>query len=127
MIDVVYCMRRKAGLSQEEFLAYWADVHAPIVMSNLLLLRLHGYERVVPAHHSFSERVERPGKMQAPFDGIAKLTWALERDMKLAFESPEALGVQRILALDEAQFVDTAASSRWISHTVRDVQGGWPN
>lgn len=127
MVEVVYCMRRKPGLSQAEFLAHWENVHVPIVMSNLHLLRLHGYERVLPLHHAFSERVERRGRMQPPYDGIAKLTWACDEDMAFSFESPEALAVQRLLAQDEAHFVDSAASSRWISQTVRYVQDGRAN
>lgn len=127
MIEVVYCMRRKPGLGREEFLAHWADVHAPIVMSNLSLLRLHGYERTVPVPHAYGPRVERAGRMLPPFDGIAKLTWASEADMRFAFESDEALAVQRRLAQDESNFVDTAASCRWVSHTVRHVQDGRPN
>lgn len=126
MIEVVYCMRRKPGLSHEEFIAYWGKVHAPMVMANLHLLRLHGYERILPMPHPFSERVERRGRMQPPYDGIARLTWATEEDMQLAFSSQDALAVQRQLAADESHFVDSAASSRWIAHTVRQVAGGQP-
>jgi len=121
MIKVVYCMRRKAGLSHEQFLAHWADVHVPIVMANLDVLRLSRYVRTMPLAHPFSARVERAGVMQAPYDGIAELTWASEEDMRLAFESPQALAVQRMLAQDEKLFVDAAGSCRWVSQEVRHV------
>ena len=121
MIKVVYCMRRKAGLSREQFLAHWAEVHVPIVMANLDVLRLSGYIRKLPQSHPFSARVERAGVMQPPYDGIAELTWASEENMRLAFESEEALAVQRLLARDETLFVDAAGSCRWVSQEIRHV------
>lgn len=121
MITVTYCMRRTAGLSQAQFLAHWADVHVPIVMANLGVLRLTSYVRTVPDIHVFSERVERPGRMLPPFDGLAQLTWASDEDMRLAFESEEAMAVQRLLAKDEALFVDATASCRWVSRQIKHV------
>jgi hypothetical protein len=121
MIEVVYCIRRKAGLSHPEFVAHWEGVQAPIVMANLDVLRLAGYERTVLLAHAFSKRVERRGTMLAPFDGVARLRWASEEDMRHAFEGEEALAVQRLLAQDEANFVDPTASCRWVSRTVRHL------
>jgi hypothetical protein len=121
MIKVVYCMRRKAGLSHEQFLAHWAGVHVPIVMANLGVLRLSGYVRTLPQSHPFSARVERAGVMQPPYDGIAQLTWAKEEDMRFAFESAEAMAVQRLLAKDETLFVDATGSCRFVSREIRHV------
>lgn len=121
MIKVVYCMRRKAGLSHEQFLAHWTQVHVPIVMANLDVLRLSRYVRTLAQTHPFSARVERPGVMQPPYDGIAELAWASEEDMHLAFESPQAVAVQRLLAKDETHFVDAAGSCRFVSQEIRHV------
>jgi hypothetical protein len=118
MIKVVYCIRRKAGLTHADFLAYWELVHAPIVLANVEVLRISSYVRTVPLDRAFSPRVERPGTMQPRYDGIAELAWATEDDMRHAFESEPALAVQRRLALDEHNFIDQAASSRWIAHGV---------
>jgi hypothetical protein len=30
MVKVIYCIRRKPGMSQEEFHRYWREVHGPI-------------------------------------------------------------------------------------------------
>jgi hypothetical protein len=119
MIEVVYCMRRKEGMTHEAFVAYWEGVHAPIVVQNQQVLRVARYERIVPARSPFSERVERRNAMLAPFDGIARLGWATEDDMRHAFEGAEALAVQRVLARDEAAFVDAGASCRWVARTNR--------
>ena len=122
MIEVVYCMRRKEGLTPEQFLDHWERVHAPIVTRNLQTLRLAGYERIVPLRGTpFSARVERRNAMQAPYDGLARLRWASEDDMRHSFEDEQALAVQRQLARDEAAFVDTASSCRWVARTERHL------
>lgn len=115
MIKVVYCMRRRAGLSAAQFQSYWKEVHAPLLLENWPVLKLAAYVQTIPAAHAYSARVERPGAMAAPFDGIAELCWADESDMRHAFESPEAVALQRLLAVDEANFIDHARSARWIA------------
>jgi len=121
MIKVIYCMRRKVGISRQDFLAHWGEVHVPIVLANLDVLRLARYVRTMPRDHPFSQRVERSGVMQPPYDGIAELTWANMEDMRLAFESDEARTVQRILAQDETHFIDHANSCRWVADEVRHI------
>lgn len=121
MIEVVYCMRRKDGITHAQFLAHWEGVHVPIVMRNLGALCLARYERIVPLQHAYSSRVERLHHMAAPFDGVARLCWADDALMRQAFESEAALAVQRELAADEANFVDSAASSRWVAQSLVHV------
>ena len=38
MVNVAYCMRRRADMTLEQFLHHWGNVHAPIVMKNLAVL-----------------------------------------------------------------------------------------
>ncbi|MEO9228454.1 MAG: EthD domain-containing protein [Devosia sp.] len=121
MIKIVYCMRRKVGLSPQEFLSHWEQVHAPIVLANLDVLHLARYVRTQPVAHAFSQRVERRGLMQSPYDGIAELAWRTEEDMRAGFESPEALAVQRLLARDESLFVDHVGSCRWVASETIEI------
>lgn len=115
MIKVVYCIRRRAGLSAHEFQRYWKEVHAPMMLQRAEALRLAGYVQTSPLENSYSSRVERPGVLDAPFDGIAELYWASEQDMRHGFESAEAVALQRDLARDETNFIDHARSARWIA------------
>lgn len=122
MIKVIYCIRRKAGMSREGFLEHWMKVHAPIVMRNREVLRLARYVQTLPISHRFGARVERPGVMLAPYDGVAELAWASLEDFHHAFESEAARMVQRELAEDEANFIDAAGSARWICDEVRQIE-----
>jgi hypothetical protein len=54
MVKLVYCIRRKQGLSREEFRRYWAEVHGPIgaripTRAALRLLASHVFRRVSSA------------------------------------------------------------------------------
>ena len=114
MIKIIYCMRRKADLTAEAFQTHWREMHAPIVLRHQQVLRLDRYVQTAPLGHPFNARVERPGVMVAPYDGVAELVWATQEDFRHSFESDAARAAQRELALDEAQFVDIGASARWI-------------
>jgi uncharacterized protein (TIGR02118 family) len=86
MVKFFFILRRKPGLSAEEFHRYWKNVHGPIVS------RLPGLVRYVQHH---VESVARPEYAQddAPIDGIVETWW----------ESPEAL--QRVRGSPELQAV----------------------
>ena len=121
MVNVVYCMRRRADLTLEQFLDHWGNVHAPIVKENLAVLRLAGYQRIVPKPHEMSPQIERRNVSQPPYDGIAMLTWASEEDLRQSLLDPKALDVQRALARDEKLFVDAEHSCRWVAEAIRHL------
>jgi len=121
MINVVYCMRRRADLTLQQFLDHWGNVHAPIVMRNLAVLRLAGYQRIEPRVHEMSPQIERRNISAAPYDGIAMLSWATEEDLQRSLTDPQALDVQRELARDEKLFVDATTSCRWVAEAIRHL------
>lgn len=86
MVKFFFILRRKPGVSAEEFRCYWKETHGPIVA------RLPGLVRYFQ-HHVAS--VPRPEYAQedAPIDGIVETWW----------ESPEAL--QHVQTTPELQAV----------------------
>jgi uncharacterized protein (TIGR02118 family) len=109
MIKLVYCITKKAGLSDEEFFHYWEHIHGPIGA------RIPGLRRLVQSH-----RIEVPNDSRNPdFDGMAEL-W---------FDDMEALLVARrslewkASSEDEANFVDPSKVAYFISHERVIVQG----
>lgn len=115
MHKIIYCMRRKPAMTHAQFVEYWRQVHAPIVLEHRSTLRVARYVQTVPVEHEFSARVERRGLLDEPYDGVAELYWASERDLRHAFENEDAKRVQLQLARDERRFVDHSRSTRWIS------------
>ena len=101
MVKLVYCVRRKPGLSREEFIRYWAEVHAPIGA------RIPGLRKLV---HSYA--LAAPGDIRpADFDGMAELWFDDERAIIEARHSAEWAASTD----DEANFVDGTWTAYFVS------------
>ena len=74
MIKIVFCLRRRADLSREEFQAYWRTTHAPLVRAHAEALGIRRYVQV----HSIDDAVSMAvagsrARSPEPFDGVAEL------------------------------------------------------
>jgi uncharacterized protein (TIGR02118 family) len=108
VIKVVTCIKRKPGMSVEDFQAYWRARHPAVVV------RLPGVRRYVQSH----TRIAGYGKGEPIYDGIAEV-W---------FEDGKAMhalrGTQELAAVeaDEVRFIDRA-TTRVIAtdeHVIKD-------
>ena len=101
MVKLVYCIHRKPGLSREEFIRYWADVHAPIGA------RIPGLRRLV---HSYA--LAAPGDSRAAdFDGMAELWF----DDLAAIVAARRSAEWAASTADEANFVDLTRTAYFVS------------
>jgi uncharacterized protein (TIGR02118 family) len=107
MIKLVYCITKKAGMPDEEFFAYWKNVHGPIGA------RIPGLRRLVQSH-----RVAVPGDGRRPdYDGMAELWFDGVETYLAARESPE----WKASSEDEAHFIDHKKVASFVSeeHIIR--------
>jgi uncharacterized protein (TIGR02118 family) len=105
MIKLVYCIGRKPGLSREEFIRYWAEVHGPIGT------RIPGLRQLV---HSYA--LPAPGDQRpADFDGMAELWFDDLAALLAARHSPEWAAS----TADEINFVDPTRSAYFVSEERR--------
>ena len=101
MIKVVYCITKKAGLSDEEFFRYWVDVHGPIGA------RIPGLRRLVQSHRlTVSADKHPPG-----YDGMAELWFDNLEALLAARQSPE----WKASTDDEANFIDRGKVAYFVS------------
>src|SRR5258708_37860974 len=92
MIKLVYCITKKAGLTDQEFSDYWKNVHGPIGA------RIPGLCKLVQSH-----RLLVPGdKYQPDYDGVAELWFDDMEALLAARQSPE----WKAASQDEANFID---------------------
>jgi uncharacterized protein (TIGR02118 family) len=92
MIKLVYCVTKKAGLTDGEFFGYWKNVHGPIGA------RIPRLRRLVQ-----SRRLAIPGdKRQPAYDGIVELWFDDIEALLAARQSPE----WKASTDDEANFID---------------------
>ena len=95
MIKSLSLLTRKAGMTHEQFIEHWVEVHAPLAHA------VPGLRRYVQSH--IVEERKRPDipAMDVEVDGIAEL-WYDDRDaMARALASPEA----KALHADGALFI----------------------
>ncbi len=94
MVKVMALLKRKNGITLEEFSRYWRETHAPLALKTL-----PGLRRYVQNH------ALRLSKGEPPFDGVAEIwlddmqSW---RDM-VAFMGTEG---GRAIREDEERFLD---------------------
>lgn len=101
MIKLVYCFRKRPGMSDEKFARYWHEVHAP------LGARIPGLRRFVQ-----SRALEPPGDARRPdYDGVAELWFDDLEALAVARRSPEWAAS----TADEANFLDPASTAYLVS------------
>ena len=101
MVKFVGMLKRKPGMSAEEFHRYWREVHAPFVMS------VHEFARYVRKYvqsHATPDQATVAGAGGNPaFDGLAELWFDSAEDARKAFTEPRYLSEIRP---DELKFLD---------------------
>jgi uncharacterized protein (TIGR02118 family) len=109
MIKLVYCITKKAGLTDEQFLRYWKDIHGPIGS------RIPGLRRLV---QSRSLRI-RGDKHQPDYDGMAELWFDNVEDLLAARQSAE----WKAATEDEINFIDHSKVAYFVSeeHVIFDA------
>jgi uncharacterized protein (TIGR02118 family) len=100
MVKYIICVTRKAGLSREEFSAYWRHHHGPLVAGVPEFAR--HVRKYVQCHLVASEV---PLGAAGSHDGVAELWFDSVEDLVKAFNEPRYLEVIRP---DEQKFVDAA-------------------
>ena len=101
MIKLVYCISKKASLTDEEFFRYWRNVHGPIGA------RIPRLRKLVQSH-----RVTIVGDAHQPaYDGMAELWFDDMEALLAARRSPE----WKASTEDEANFIDSGKVAYFVS------------
>jgi uncharacterized protein (TIGR02118 family) len=124
MVKIIFCLRRKPGLSREAFQNYWRTRHAPLVAERAKAL---GIRRYVQSHTLFDTLLnglaDQRGSTGEPFDGVAELWFDSAKALHPNDTAPPAsLQAARDLLADEAAFIDLANSPIFVAqeHEILD-------
>ncbi len=115
MIKLVYCVRRRADLSAQEFHDYWLNSHGPLVCKHAATL---GIQRYVQTHTFDSEQNEllrQSRGTEESYDGLAEIWLTSEADFEKTIATPEAQSAARALMEDEANFIDFSRSAIFLT------------
>jgi uncharacterized protein (TIGR02118 family) len=109
MVKLVYCITKKAGMTDEDFFRYWKEVHGPIGARIPHLRRLIQNHRVAVAGD----------KYQPDYDGMAELWFDDIQALLAARQSPE----WKVSVEDEANFIDSGKVAYFVAeeHILMDI------
>ena len=115
MIKLVYCIRRKEGMTREAFQARWLDVHGPLVRKireQLPAMKRYVQSHTLPDPANAGLRASRGTR--EPYDGITEI-WFDSLEAMAGDGSEAALAAGQKLLADEAEFIDFAGSSVFLT------------
>lgn len=116
MIRLVFALRRKEGMSRQEFQSYWLNQHAPLVASFATDLKILRYVQTHTLTDPANQAAQQArGNMEPEYDGVAELWWASEKDLTENTNS-RAKEAGAALLEDERKFIDLPESPLWFAY-----------
>ena len=115
MIKLVFTIRRREGMTREEFQRYWRVEHAPLVERHAQALRIRRYVQTHARDTDLDEALAGArGSEPRHYDGVAELWWESVEDLLEAAASDAGLLAGQELLEDEQRFIDLAHSPIWL-------------
>jgi uncharacterized protein (TIGR02118 family) len=115
MLKLIMCVKRKPGMSREEFDHHWRTQHAPLVLKHAEILGIRRYIQTVPyANPEAQQALQKTrGTLNVDFDGCAELWWDDLSSHLAARQTEQGLSALNELIEDERRFVDLVHSQLW--------------
>ena len=115
MIKVVYVIRKRADVSEQDFHQYWLHKHGPLVRGFAELMQA---KKCVQSHtimEAAGREFRAARKMSEPYDGISELWWDNFEELTGNPHNAQGLEAGRALLQDESAFIDFARSSVFLT------------
>ncbi len=114
MIKTIMCIRRKPGLSGEEFEHHWKHVHGPLIARMKTELRILRYVQSRANEDVVSDILRRLRNGPAKFDGLGQAWFASLKDLIEVADNPGSVAALKALREDELRFIDLANSPMFV-------------
>jgi uncharacterized protein (TIGR02118 family) len=114
MIKTIMCIRRKPGLSREDFEHYWQSVHAPLIRDLRRDLRILRYVQSNANEDVVSNALRHQRGGPEKFDGIGQAWFASLNDLVEVSASPASAKALQTLREDELRFIDLRNSPMFV-------------
>jgi uncharacterized protein (TIGR02118 family) len=115
LIKLVFTIRRREGMTRDEFQRYWRGEHAELVKRHAEVLRIRRYVQT-HARETEADRALAGSRGSEPghYDGVAELWWDSIEDLLEASSSEEGQIAASALLEDERRFIDLPSSPIWV-------------
>jgi uncharacterized protein (TIGR02118 family) len=115
MIKLAFTLRRREGMTREEFQRYWREEHAALIQRHAGTLHIRRYVQVHLRETALDEAISAPRGSQPRFyDGIAELWWDSLEDLTAVFTTEAGQAAAQELLEDEQRFIDLPRSPLWL-------------
>jgi uncharacterized protein (TIGR02118 family) len=115
LIKLVFMIRRREGMTREEFQRYWRTEHARLVERHAEVL---GIRRYVQTHARETDADEAlaasRGSEPGRYDGVAELWWESLDELLATMGSEQGRNAANALLEDERRFIDLPSSPIWL-------------
>ena len=116
MMKIVFCVKRRLDIPQEDFYDYWLNQHGPLVKSVAEDFSIKRYVQSHTKNVEFGNAVSSErGMKQTGFDGIAEIWWEDFESFQKALNTEAGQAASSLLAEDEAKFIDMEASTLFLT------------
>lgn len=115
MIKITFCLRRKSGMSLEEFQQYWFQNHAPLVKKHAPALHIKRYVQTHAAETPLNGVLRESRGGPEPYDGVAEIWFDSVEAMMTAVDNDEGRAASQALVEDERKFIDLENSPLWLN------------
>ena len=110
MIKLVFCLRRRDDVSEEEFHRYWLEEHGPLVRKHAEALGIRRYQQVHQVLPEFSRALGAGRGAPEAFDGVAEPWWDDADALAAPGQTEAGRAAGAALLEDEKRFIDHARS-----------------
>lgn len=116
MLKYVYCIRKRADLSNEEFHTYWRGKHSELIRSLAKAIRGKKYIQSHTMNTPINqEMINSRGFESPPYDGVTEIWWDSMEEFLAGVNSPEGIEAAQQYIADEANFVDFSKSRAFLT------------
>lgn len=115
MVKLVYCLRRRADVSPEEFCRYWLNTHAPKVKNVAEALRARRYVQSHTCEAELNQAFVASRGLAPAYDGITEIWWNSVEDVKAAMAATAGAEAMAMLLKDESQFIEFSQSCAFMT------------
>jgi uncharacterized protein (TIGR02118 family) len=122
MVKLIFCLRRREDISEEEFHRYWRHEHGPLVTRHAPVLGIRRYVQVHTVAGPVNTMLAATRGGPEAYDGVAELWFDDVDALVTSAGSEEGRAAVTELADDERHFIDHSRSPLFVAdeHPVID-------
>ena len=115
MVKLVFCVKRRDGMSVEDFQAYWFEQHGPLVREHAEVLGIRRYVQTHGRPTPVDDALRASRGAPEAYDGVAELWFDSIESLATAAASAEGQAAGAALLEDERRFIDHQASPLFLA------------